>query len=112
MSWDTPFDDPVPGLRTLREAADHILSRPKAEQELPHWQAAVEAVMVVAEHDGDTMLARIGMLRAINRGKPVPDQPRRKIVKVYELITSPETQKKAARPEPSGPHHSDKGRDA
>jgi hypothetical protein len=32
MPWSTPFDDPIPGIRTLCEAADHIQKLPKAEQ--------------------------------------------------------------------------------
>jgi hypothetical protein len=84
MSWSRPFDDPVPGLRTLRDAANHILSLPKAEQELPHWQDAAKAVMVVAEHDGDTMLARVGMLRAMNYGKK--PEPRKRRAKAYKVI--------------------------
>jgi hypothetical protein len=32
----------------------------------------MEALLLVAEHDGPTMLARIGMMRALNRSKPAP----------------------------------------
>jgi hypothetical protein len=42
-------------------------SFPKAEQDLVEWQAAVEALLLVVELDGPTMMARIGMLRALNR---------------------------------------------
>jgi hypothetical protein len=31
------------------------------------WQAAMEALLLVAEHDGPTMFARIGVVRALNR---------------------------------------------
>jgi hypothetical protein len=31
------------------------------------WQAAMEALLLVAEHDGPTMFARIGIMRALNR---------------------------------------------
>ena len=40
---------------------------PKAEHEAPEWQAAMEALILVAEHDGPTMFARIGVMRALNR---------------------------------------------
>ncbi len=40
---------------------------PKAEQDLEDWQAAVEALLLVAELNGPTMMARIGMMRALNR---------------------------------------------
>ena len=50
---------------TLRDAGDYITSLPKAEQDLEEWQAAVEALVV--ELDGPSMMARIGMMRALNR---------------------------------------------
>jgi hypothetical protein len=31
------------------------------------WLAAMEALLLVAEHSGPTMLARIGVMRALNR---------------------------------------------
>jgi hypothetical protein len=40
---------------------------PKAEQDLAEWQAAVEALLLVVELNGPTMMARIGVLRALNR---------------------------------------------
>jgi hypothetical protein len=40
---------------------------PKAEHDAPEWQAAMEALLLVAEHDGPTMFARIGIVRALNR---------------------------------------------
>jgi len=52
---------------TLRHAADYIMKLPKAEQDLAEWQAAVEALLLVVELNGPTMMARIGVLRALNR---------------------------------------------
>ena len=52
---------------TLRDAADYIMKLPKAEQNLDAWQAAVEALLLVVELTGPTMMARIGLLRALNR---------------------------------------------
>jgi hypothetical protein len=71
-AWARPFDNPVlrPGGRelvTLRDAAAYIMKLPKAEQQLEEWQAAVEALLLVVELSGPTMMARIGMLRALNR---------------------------------------------
>ncbi|MEH2540685.1 MULTISPECIES: hypothetical protein [unclassified Bradyrhizobium] len=40
---------------------------PKAEHSAPEWQAAMEALILVAERGGPTMLARIGVMRAMNR---------------------------------------------
>ena len=68
MSWSDEFEDPVPGLRTLQDAADLILKLPKAQQQLPHWQAAVEALIMAAEGRGPLLHARVGMLRAMNHG--------------------------------------------
>ena len=52
---------------TLRDAADYIMKLPKVEQNLEAWQTAVEALLLVVELSGPTMMARIGMLRALNR---------------------------------------------
>jgi hypothetical protein len=41
---------------------------PKTEAALPEWQAAIEALMLVVEQNGPTMFARIGVMRALNRG--------------------------------------------
>jgi hypothetical protein len=70
MSWDRRFADSIelPGknLITLRDAALYITKFPKADHETEEWQAAMQALMLVAEHDGPTMFARIGIMRALN----------------------------------------------
>lgn len=86
MLWSREFEDPVPGLRTLRDAAKYIERLPKPEQELPHWQAAVEALILAAEDCGPMLHARVGMLRALSHGKPPPKVERRKSVKVYRMV--------------------------
>jgi hypothetical protein len=53
-------------LVTLIDAATFITKLPKAEHEAEEWQAAIEALMLVAR-GGPTMLARIGVMRALNR---------------------------------------------
>src|SRR5467141_5040356 len=72
QGWKRPFDDPIPlprgrQLVTLKDATNYIQKLPKAEQDLDEWQAAVEALLLVVELDGPTMMARIGMMRALNR---------------------------------------------
>jgi hypothetical protein len=67
-----PFDDSISlprgrQLVTLKDAANSIQKLPKAEQDLEEWQAAVEALLLVVELNGPTMMARIGILRALNR---------------------------------------------
>lgn len=52
MPWSREFEDPVPGCRTLRDAARYIERLSRAEQELPEWQAAVEALIMAAEGRG------------------------------------------------------------
>ena len=48
-------------------AANYIQKLPKAEQDLEEWQAAVEALLLVVELNGPTMMTRIGVMRALNR---------------------------------------------
>jgi len=72
MGWQNKFDDPIPlpkgkPLVTLRDAALYITKLPKAEHDADEWQAAMEALLLVAERNGPTMFARIGMMRALNR---------------------------------------------
>ena len=71
MPWSTPFDDPIPlargrSLVTLKDAADYITKLPKSESDLPEWQTAIE-VLLLCSRGGDPMLARIGVMRALNR---------------------------------------------
>jgi len=39
---------------------------PKRQHDTPAWQAAIEALILVAEHGGPTMLPRIGVMSALN----------------------------------------------
>jgi hypothetical protein len=74
-------------LRTLRDAANYIMKLPTAEQAKRHWQTAAEAVLAAADDRGPMMHAHIGMLQALNQGKPAPDQPqRRKAAKAYKIV--------------------------
>jgi hypothetical protein len=71
--WSRAFDEPISlprgrQLVTLKDAANFIQKLPKAEQDLDEWQAAVEALLLVVELEGPTMMARIGVMRALNRG--------------------------------------------
>src|SRR6266850_5122049 len=71
--WKLRFDDPIPlprgrQLVTLEDAGNYITKLPKAEHEAAEWLAAMEALILVAEHNGPTMFARIGIMRALNRG--------------------------------------------
>ena len=70
--WKRRFDDPIPlprgrQLVTLEDAGTYITKLPKAEHEAQEWQAAMEALILVATSGGPTMFARIGIMRALNR---------------------------------------------
>jgi hypothetical protein len=54
-------------LVTLQDAGNYITKLPKAEHATAEWQAAMQTLILVAESGGPTMLARIGIMRAINR---------------------------------------------
>ena len=83
MSWDRSFADPIelPGknLITLRDAALYITKLPKAEHDAEEWQAAMEALILVAECGGPTRFARIGVMRVLQRHEAkAASTPRRK----------------------------------
>ena len=52
---------------TLRDAAQYIIRLPVAERDADEWQTAMQALLLVVEHNGPTMFARIGVMKAINR---------------------------------------------
>ena len=69
--WKRRFDELIPLARgrklvTLEDAAKYIQKLPAAEQQIAEWQAAVEALLLVVDLNGPTMMARICMLRALN----------------------------------------------
>jgi hypothetical protein len=83
MSWQQFFRDPIElsdgrVLRSLRDAGEFVQMLPKATLDRPEWQAAVQALLLVVEHDGDTLPARIGIVRALNASKPTKPHTRRK----------------------------------
>ncbi|MGB6400395.1 MAG: hypothetical protein WBF73_32625 [Bradyrhizobium sp.] len=93
--WKRAFDEPIPlprrrKLVTLQDAGTYITKLPKTEHAAPEWQAAMEALILVAESHGPTMFARIGVMRALNRNIERVFEPgkkhhwgRRKPVKKY-----------------------------
>ncbi len=81
--WKRRFDEPVPlprgrQLVTLEDAGNYITKLPKAEHEAAEWQAAMEALILVATSGGPTMFARIGVMRALNRNVERVFNPDRK----------------------------------
>jgi hypothetical protein len=70
--WSRKFDEPIPlpkerQLVALKDAGTYIAKLPKAEHTAAEWQAAMEALILVATLGGPTMFARIGIMRAFNR---------------------------------------------
>ena len=81
--WQRRFDDPIPlprgrELVTLEDAGTYITKFPKAEHGAPEWQDAMEALILVATSGGPTMLARIGVMRALHRNEERVFNPDRK----------------------------------
>jgi hypothetical protein len=81
--WSREFDESIalPGggkLVVLRDAANYITALPAKEAALPEWQAAIEALILVADLGGPTMFARIGVMKALNRGHVREFNPSRK----------------------------------
>ena len=71
MAWPRPFEEPTllsngRKLVTLKDADAYISKLPKAEHAAPEWQAAMQALVLIAEHGGPTILARTGVMRALN----------------------------------------------
>ena len=63
---------------TLQDAGNYITKLPKAEHWAPEWQGAMQALMLVATRGGPTMLARIGVQRALHRNGERVFNPDRK----------------------------------
>jgi hypothetical protein len=71
VPWSTRFEDPIilpdgRKLVTLKDAADYITKLPKKEPDLPEWQTAIE-VLMLCSRGGHAMMARIGVMKALNR---------------------------------------------
>jgi hypothetical protein len=83
QGWKRPFDEPIPlprgrQLVTLRDAGDYVAQLPKAKYMTAEWQAAMLALMLVVDLNGPTMMARIGIMRALNRNVERTFNPERK----------------------------------
>ena len=93
--WSRRFFDPIDlpdgrQLATLRDAAEYITALPAREHDLPHWRAAIEVLILSAEHGepgADPMFARIAMTRALHAGASlVEPEPRHKRAKKHRII--------------------------
>jgi hypothetical protein len=92
--WSRKFNEPIllpkgAPLATLRDAALYITKLSKAEHDAEEWQAVMQALILVAEHGGPTMFARIGVMRALkphvervfNPSRKEPHWGRRKLAR-------------------------------
>jgi hypothetical protein len=92
MAWHQQFREPVlladgRKLRTIREAAMYVTSLPKADQLATEWQTAAELLMLIGEHGGDPMMARIAMMKGLHRHEPrSASAPHRKRAKAYRIV--------------------------
>ena len=73
VGWKRAFDDPIPlsdgrEVVTFEDAGTYITKLPKAEHDGMASRAA-QALLLVAELGGPTMLARIGMMRALDQAR-------------------------------------------
>ena len=68
----------------MRDAALYITKLPKAEHDTDEWQAAMEAAILVAEHDGSAMFARIGVMRALSAA--ATPRHRKKAARKYRIV--------------------------
>lgn len=82
QGWGWPFEDRIEiaggKLVTLLDAGEYIAKLPKKEHVAPEWQAAMEALILMAERGGPTLFARIGIMRALNGHYDPPLNPKRR----------------------------------
>ena len=83
MSWERPFDQPVPlpngpPARTLRDAANYIKKLSETERDTPEWRMAIQMLIDAAEGRGPMLFAKMGINRAVNLNDKREFNPSRK----------------------------------
>jgi hypothetical protein len=91
MAWFKRFYDPIilpdgRRLLTYRDAAEYITALPRAEHDAADWQLAMETLLLVAERDGPEMLARIAVMKALNRQLKPTLAPQTQPARVYRIV--------------------------
>jgi hypothetical protein len=71
--WAREFEDPIilsdgRTPRTLLDAGNYIQALSRKDQSAADWHNAVEVPLLVAEKEGPTMFARIGVMKARSTG--------------------------------------------
>jgi hypothetical protein len=69
VSWERPFDQPVPlpngpPARTLRDAANYFRKLSDSERDTPECRLAIQMLIDAAEDRGPMLFAKMGILRA------------------------------------------------
>lgn len=72
MSWDRPFDQPVPmprgaAARTLRDAANYIKKMPKSERDKAEWRLVIQMLIDAAEDVAPMLFAKWAILYAVEQ---------------------------------------------
>jgi hypothetical protein len=90
--WAKRFFEPIilpdgRKLLTLRDAAIYVTKLPKSEHDAEEWQIAMSMLLLVAERNSPEMLARIGMMKALNQhGAKGAPAARPKRAKPYRVV--------------------------
>jgi hypothetical protein len=61
VSWDRPFDEPIPlpsGPPALRDAANYIKNLPISERDRKEWRLAIQMLIDAAEDRGPMLFAK------------------------------------------------------
>ena len=82
MSWERPFDQPVPlpngpPARTLRDAANFIRTLADSERDTPECRLAIQMLVDAAEDRGPMLFAKMGIQGAFYRNAKRPMTPHR-----------------------------------
>jgi hypothetical protein len=72
MSWERPFDQPIPLPRpaagaNARDAGNYIKKLPRSDRDTAEWRIAIQMLIDAAEDRGPVLFAKVGMDRALDR---------------------------------------------
>jgi hypothetical protein len=91
MTWKAHFDEPIrldsgKMLRTLHDAANHIIALPLPHTKQQHWQTAIASLLAAAEKREALRMARIAMLRALENKAAAPSERLRAAAKRFTVL--------------------------
>jgi hypothetical protein len=90
MTWKAPFDEPIrlesgKTLRTLADAANHVIALPLRETKRQDWQTAMSCLLAAAEKRGPLMMARIATVKALASRESSPSE-RLRAAKKFQIV--------------------------